>query len=100
MEVFLLQLQLGTVIGKIKYLNKNLRKSRSSHCGAVGLAASLQHRHACSIPSPTQWVKGSGVATAFGMGHTRSWDMIPGPGTPYAMGWQKREEKQKTFEKV
>ena len=36
----------------------------SSHCEQMGLAASLEHWDTGSIPSPAQWVKGSGTATA------------------------------------
>ena len=36
----------------------------SSCCGAKGLEVSLQRQHAGWIPSPAQWVKGSGIATA------------------------------------
>lgn len=34
-----------------------------------------------SIPSPTQWVKDPGLCQ----------DLIPGPGTPYATGGQKKK---------
>ena len=37
---------------------------RSSRCGATRLAVPLQRQDADSIPSPAQWVKGSGIATA------------------------------------
>ena len=36
----------------------------SSCCGTTGLAVSLQHQDAGSIPSPAQWVKGSIIVTA------------------------------------
>ena len=36
----------------------------SSHCGAMGLATSLQHQDTGLIPSPAQRVKGSGLAAA------------------------------------
>lgn len=43
-----------------------INKSWSSHCGATGQAASLQHKDAGLIPSPAQWIKGSGVDAAVG----------------------------------
>ena len=43
------------------------------------------------IPSPAQWVKGSSV------GHNCSSDLIPGPGTPYAMGWPNMGGKKEEF---
>ena len=42
---------------------------RNSPCGAMGSAASLQHQDVVLIPGPAQWVKGSGVAAAVGLGH-------------------------------
>ena len=36
----------------------------SSHCGTMGLAASLQCQDASMIPSLAQWVKRSGVVAA------------------------------------
>ena len=42
--------------------------------------ASLQHKDAGLIPSPVQWVKESGVATACGIDHNCSLDLIPGLG--------------------
>ena len=37
---------------------------RSSHCGAMGSAASLRRRDTGLIPGLAQWVEGSSVATA------------------------------------
>jgi len=37
---------------------------RSSRCGAIRSAASLQHQDAGLIPGPGQWVKGFVVAIA------------------------------------
>ena len=48
---------------------------------------SLGSQDAGSIPSPAQWVKGSGVFA----GHNFSSYLIPGPGTPYATGWPKNK---------
>ena len=45
------------------------------------------------IPSWAQWVKGFGVATAAAEAATIGLDLIPGPGTPYAMGWTKKKKK-------
>lgn len=36
----------------------------SALCGATGSAVSLQCQFVQSVPSPAQWVNGSGVATA------------------------------------
>ena len=55
--------------------------------GAMGLDAG-------SIPSLALWVKGSGCCHRCGIGHNCGWDLIPGPGTPYAMGWPKRKKKK------
>ena len=55
----------------------------------MGSAVSLQHWDAGSIPGPTQWVKGSYTAIAV------SELQIPGPGTPYALGWPKKRSRAK-----
>ena len=60
----------------------------------MGLAVSLQCQGTGSIPSMTQWVKGSGVAIAAGVGHNWSSDLIPSLGTPYAMGQPKKGKKK------
>ena len=44
---------------------------------------SLQHQDAGSIPSLAQWVKGSSIAAA-----ARA-------GTPYAVGWPKKEKEKR-----
>ena len=44
-----------------------------------------------SIPSPAQWVKRSGIAAAAAQVATVAWNLIPGPGTPYAAGWLKKK---------
>ena len=43
-----------------------------------------QHQDAGSIPSRTQWVKGSAI------GHNCGSDLIPGLGTPFAVGWPEK----------
>ena len=48
----------------IKLTNYAYKRVRNSHCGTVGLAVSLQHQDAGSIPGLPQWFKGSSVATA------------------------------------
>ena len=48
----------------LTYLIQVRAQLRSSLSGAVGSVASSQCQDAGSTPSPTQWVKGSGVATA------------------------------------
>ena len=35
-----------------------IKKIRSSHCGAMGSAASLENKDAGSFPGQAQWVKG------------------------------------------
>ena len=47
-----------------KFFLASKDETRSSHCGVMGPAASLQHQDMGLIPSPAQWVKGSGVAAA------------------------------------
>ena len=69
-----------------------LKMCWSSYCGAMGLVSSLQHQDAGSIPGPAQWVKGSGVAT---VGCKCSLDLIPGLGTPYAVGQLNEGKKKK-----
>lgn len=59
----------------------------SSHCGATGLGASLQRQDTGSTLGPGQHVKGSGIAVGCSWG----WDLIPGPGTPYAKGRSKKK---------
>ena len=41
-----------------------ISQTRSSNCGAMGLVESLHCQDAGSLPGSSQWVKGSGVATA------------------------------------
>ena len=38
--------------------------SRSSHCGAMRLAASLQHQNTVLTPALAQWFKGFSIAAA------------------------------------
>ena len=57
--------------------------SKSSHCGAMESAEDQQCQDAGLIPSPAQWVKGSGVA-ADAVQVTTGSDLILGLGTsPY-----------------
>ena len=58
----------------------------SSCCGATGLAATLQHQDAGSIPGRAQWVQGSGIT-----------DLIPARwqmGTPGGTKWPKKKKKK------
>ena len=64
----------------------------SSYCSTMGLAASLEHWDAGSIPSPAQQVKDPTV----GVGYIHSLDLIPGLGTSYAMGWPKEKANKQT----
>ena len=43
-------------------------------------------------PQSEQWVKGSGCCCH--MGCNCDWDLIPGPGTPYAAGGPKKKKKK------
>ena len=66
----------------------------------MALVVSLQQQDPGSFPSPAQWVKGSSVATdAEHIGHNCSWDLIPGLGTPYALGRPKKKKKKKKEKK-
>ena len=59
---------------------------RSSHCGTRGLLVCLEHRDAGLIPSLAH-------CCSFSLGQDCGWDLIPGLGTPYAMGLPKKKEK-------
>ena len=48
---------------RISVANKK-KKERSFCCGTMGLEASQEHWDPGSVPSPTQWVKGSRVDSA------------------------------------
>lgn len=61
----------------------------------MGWAASLQCQDRGWILSLAQLIKGSGVASAAGIGHNYGSGLIPGPGTPYTVGGQKQEEEKK-----
>ena len=56
---------------------------------------SLQCQDTGSIPGQAQWVKGSGICCSCGVGHNCGSDLIPGPGTPYAMEKEKKKEEEK-----
>ena len=79
-------------------LQENLQSSRhkksrkrSSHCGAMGLAPSLQHRDVGSIPAWHGGLKDLGPSCS--VGYNCGSDLIPGLGTPYAKGWPKKKKK-------
>ena len=76
-------LYLGLCIGLIGWKKKKTML-RSSHCGPMGSAVSLWHQDTGSIPSPTQWVKGSGTVTTVA---------LLGPSPPHAACWPKKEKK-------
>jgi len=63
---------------------------RSSYSGTLRLAVSLQHQDVGSIPVAAQCVKGSSLPQVR-CGHNWRSDLIPGLGTPYAMGWPKKK---------
>ena len=60
---------------------------------------SLQHQEADSIPSPVQWVKGSGTATAVTQAATVAW-MDPWPRNSICHRAAKRENKKEGKKKV
>ena len=74
-----------------KYIHKKLR---SSHSGVTLWVESLQCQDTGSIPSLAQWVKGSSVCHSCSIGHDCGLDLIPGPGTPYAVGWPKKKKEE------
>ena len=47
---------------------------RSSHCGSAETNSASIYEDAISIPGLAQWVKGSGVAVSFLVGHGHSSD--------------------------
>jgi len=64
---------------------------QSSCCGATG--SSLQCQDSGLIPGLAEWVKGSMLPQG-GIDCKCCSDLIPGPGTPYAVGWPKKEKKR------
>ena len=74
-------------------LNKEEGK-RSSRCGPMGSAASLELWDMGSI---SVWHSGLRTSSccSCGIGHSCGSDLIPGWGTPYASGWQKEKKKKK-----
>ena len=60
----------------------------------MGLAASLKHQDAGLIPSTAQWVK-----MIWCVGHNYGSELIPGPGTPCAVGQPKTKRKKKKKKK-
>ena len=67
---------------------------RSSCCGAIGLAVSLQCWDTGLIPA---WHSGLRIWSCCSWGwcvhHNCGWDLIPGLGTPYAAGWPKMKNE-------
>lgn len=62
---------------------------RGSQCGAIGPVAFLQRHEAGSIPRLAHWAKGSGL------GHNCRSDLIPGCGSPHAVGRPKKKKEKK-----
>ena len=75
----------------IHYLLTSKRHDRSSCCGTTGSEASLQCQHAGSIPGQALIRH----CCSCGVGHNCGSDLILGPETPHAQGWQKKKQKQK-----
>ena len=51
-----------------------------------------------SVPSPAQWVKDHHWGSC-GLDCSYGSNLIPGLGTPYALGWPKKKKKKKKKEK-
>ena len=60
---------------------------RSSPCGAMGSVVSWARSDADPIPSLEEWVK---VVLLQLQHRSCGSDLMPGPGTPYAVGWPKK----------
>ena len=71
----------------------------SSCCGARGWAASWECWDSGSIPCLSQWVKGSGIATAAVLSRDCGLNLIPDLGAPLATGWPQIEKKKREREK-
>lgn len=65
--------------------------SRSSFCGTRGWVASLQCQDAGLIPRLAWWVKRIWHCNSY----RSDMIMIPGLGTPYPVGWPKKEKEKK-----
>ena len=57
----------------------------------MGLAASLQRQDTSSIPGPAEWDQ---VLLQLWYRSQMCWDLLPGPGTPYATGWPTKEKEK------
>ena len=71
----------------------------SSHCGTAETNPTSIHEDAGSIPGPTQWVKGSGIALSRGVGQQPllhfdplAWEL---PYDPAALKGEKKKGKEK-----
>ena len=51
-------------------------------------------------PQPGTVAEGSGVAPSWGLDNNLGLDLIPGPGTPYALGWPKKEKKKRIWKRM
>ena len=77
-----------TVLGE-----KVFQELTGSFCsGTMGLAASWELWDIGLIPGLAQWIKDSALLLRYGLGHACGLDLIPGPGTPYAMGRPKMKK--------
>ena len=66
---------------------------KSSKYGPVGSAASLQCQDTGLMPGPAQWVKDLALLQLQHRSYCSS-DVIPGLGTPYAMGQPKKKRRK------
>ena len=73
--------------------------NRSSHCGAMGLAVSCEHWDTGSTPAWHSGHSGLRIQRCCSLGPNCGSDLIPGPGTPYAMEWPKRKKRKKQTSK-
>ena len=65
---------------------------REAHDGTAEMNPTRNHEVVGSIPGLAQWIKDHGVAVSCDVGCRHSLDLIPGLGTPYAVGWPEKKQ--------
>ena len=70
----------------------------SSCCGVAELVASLQCQDESLIAGRVQWVKRTQHCCSCSLGHNCISDLIPGPGTPCAVGWPRKKIKKEEID--